>query len=145
MCRILMKDIITIIPVGLYLSVSAISFIMAYKSIFSNTFLPFHGQAAGMSWDTIDRSLQFVVIALMRVSGLGFLVIALLLMISPIINYFNSHIFLKYGMPVIALMYCIGLFVINFALYKKTKAPTPWKGSLYAGLIIFTGIVISSL
>jgi hypothetical protein len=118
---------------------------MSCKNIFSNKVLPFHEQAARMPWDKVDRSLQDVVIALMRASGLGFLVMALLLMISPVANYFNPNVFLKYGIPLVSLMYCTGLFMVNFSLYKKTKAATPWKGSLYALLIIFAGIVISGI
>jgi hypothetical protein len=59
---------------------------MAYKSLFSKKFLPFHEQAAGKPWHTVEDGLQRVVLALMKVSGLGFLVVGLLLIIFPIIK-----------------------------------------------------------
>ncbi len=49
----------------------------------------------------------------------------------------------KYSIPSIVLLFCCGLFIINYLLHKKTKAKTPWKGALYAVLIIAAGIVIS--
>jgi hypothetical protein len=116
---------------------------MAYKSVFSTTFLPFHEQAAGKSWDSIDRGLQSVIIALMKVSGLGFLVIALLLMILPIVQYFNYDSLAQYVIPGISFLYCFGLFLVNYQLSVKTNAKTPWKGSLYAAILIGFGIVIS--
>ena len=140
-----MKEVLEIIPIVLYMLVGIVSLVMAYKNMFPNKLLPFHEKIAGIPWNRIDRSLQCVLIALMRVSGLGFLVIAALLIISPIVNYFVPHAFLRYAVPLMAASYCMGLFLVNYSLYKRTKAATPWKGSIYAVLIIFAGIVISTI
>ena len=64
-------------------------------------------------------------------------------MVCPIVNYFIPNIFYKYAVPVIALIYCTGLLINNYYLYKNTKADTPWKGSLYAMFVILAGIIIS--
>jgi len=68
----------------------------------------------------------------MRFAGLGFLIIAILLLAFPVINYFIPNEFYKYSIPIVALIFCTGLFVFNYLLYRNTKADTPWKGSLYA-------------
>jgi hypothetical protein len=140
-----MREIVKLIPILLYFMVGVISLVMAYKSLFSKKFIPFHEQAAGRPLDNLDMPLQHVIIALMRVSGLGFLVMALLLCILPIVNYFRPDAFAKYAVPVLAFIYCSGLSMANFYLFKQTQAKTPWKGSLVAMLIIMIGIVISSL
>jgi hypothetical protein len=140
-----MREIVKLVPVLLYFMVGVISLVMAYKSLFLKKFIPFHEQAAGRSLDSLDQPLQQVIIALMRVSGLGFLVVALLLCIFPAVNYFHPDAFAKYAVPVLAFIYCSGLFMANFYLYKQTQAKTPWKGALAAILIILIGIVISSL
>ncbi len=139
-----MKEIVRIVPIVLYLLVGALSLVMAYRSISSDRLLRFHEKAAGIPWEEIDRSLQTVVVALMRVSGLGFLVVAALLVISPVVDYFSPHLFLRYGIPSISVMFCGGLFLVNYSLHRKAKAATPWKGSLYAVLILLAGIAISS-
>jgi hypothetical protein len=143
--EVVVSEIVEIIPVVLYLLVGVISLNMAYKNLFSNKFLAFHENVAGISWANIERPLQLVIITLMRVSGLGFLVVGLLLTIFPIVNYSKPHIFITYAIPVISILYCSGLLVSNFYLYKYTKINTPWKGSLYAVLIIILAMVISSL
>ena len=140
-----MREILKITPIALYFLVGVISLVMAYKSLFFKKFIPFHEQAAGKSLDNLDMPLQHVIIALMRVSGLGFLVMALLMCIFPIVNYFRPDAFVKYAIPAISFLYCSGLFVANYFLHKQTKAKTPWKGSLAAMLIILIGIIISSL
>jgi phosphoglycerol transferase MdoB-like AlkP superfamily enzyme len=81
----------------------------------------------------------------MRLAGLGFLVISILLLVFPIINYCTPSDFYKYSIPIVALIFCTGLLVINYSLYKKTKADAPWKGSLYAMVAIIAGIIISIL
>ena len=140
-----MNTLLKIIPILLYMIVGVISMVMAVKNLFSTKFLPFHEKAANKKWDEIDNPLKQVILTLLRLAGLGFLVISILLMVLPIINYSTPNDFYKYSIPLIALIYCTGLFVINYSMYKKTKADTPWKGSLYAILAVITGIIISIL
>jgi hypothetical protein len=132
-----------IIPLCLYSFTGIISLIMAYRNIFSAAFLPFHEQAAGKSWDMIDKRLQSVILALMKVSGLGFLVMALLLMVLPVIYYLEYDSLFQYVIPGGSFLYCFGLFLVNYQLMVKTKAKTPWKGSFYAAILIGIGIILS--
>ena len=140
-----MDWIIDIIPILLYMIIGVISMVMAFKNLFSTRYLPFHEKAANKQWDEIDTSLKLVILSLLRLSGLGFLIISILLLVFPIINYFVPNIFYKYSIPIIALIYCTGLFIINFLLYRRTKEDTPWKRSLYAAMILIVGIIISIL
>jgi hypothetical protein len=140
-----MKEILRIIPIPLYMFVGVISMIMAVKNLFSNKFLPFHEKVANKQWDEIDNPLKLLILTLLRLAGLGFLIISILLLVFPIVSYFNPNAFYKYSIPIVALIYCTGLFVINYLLYKKTKADTPWKGSLYAMLAIIVGIIMQKM
>jgi hypothetical protein len=138
-----MKEILKIIPIVLYMFVGIISMLMAVKNLFSTKFLPFQEKATNKNWDEIDNPLKTVILTLLRLAGLGFLIISILLLVFPIINYFIPNNFYKYSIPVVALIFCTGLFVINYLLYRKTRAETPWKGSLYAMGAIIASIIIS--
>jgi hypothetical protein len=140
-----MNKLIKILPILLYMIIGIISMVMALRNIFSNKFFPFHEKAARKVWDDIDNPLKLVILSLIRLTGMGFLIISLLLLTFPIINYFIPNNFYKYSIPVIAVIFCTGLFVINYQLYRKTKAETPWKGSLYAMVAIIAGIIITTL
>lgn len=138
-----MKEILKIIPVILYFIVGVISLVMAFKGLFSGIYLPFHEKAANKPWNKIEKPLQLVILLLLRITGLGFLITGILLIVCPLVNYFNPNPFYKYSIPVLALIFCIGLFINNYNLYKKIKAETPWKGALMVILIIIIGIIIS--
>jgi hypothetical protein len=138
-----MHEILKIIPIALYFIVGLISLVMAFKSISSKKYLPFHEQAAAKPWNEIDDRVNLVILSLLRLGGLGFLTVAILLLIFPVVTYFVPNKFFQYSIPVVALMFCTGLFINNYLLYKKTKADAPWKGSLYAMGILIAGIVIS--
>jgi hypothetical protein len=140
-----MKEILKIIPILLYVIVGIVSLVMSVKNLFSDKFLPFHEKASGKRWDEIDNSLKLVILTLLRLAGLGFLIISILLLVFPVVNYLNPNRFYKYLIPGLALIYCTGLFIINYLLYKKTKADTPWLKSLYAMSLIVIGIIISSI
>jgi hypothetical protein len=140
-----MREVLSIVSVALYFLVGAICLVMAYKSFFSKKYLPFHEEAAGESWDNLSKPLQYVILTILRISGLGFLVVGLLLIVFPCVYYFRPDTFVKYSIPVIALIYCIGLFLFNYYLYKKTRANTPWIGSVVAMAVILIGIVASSI
>lgn len=140
-----MKEAFSIISIALYFIVGIISLVMAYKSLFSKKYLSFHEEAAGKSWDDIDKPLQYVILTILKISGLGFLVTGLLLTIFPIVNYFKSDMFVKYSIPIIAFIYCFGLFVFNYYLHKKTKTNTPWVSSIIVMFIILIAIAISSI
>jgi len=138
-----MQASLKILPIVLYFIVGAVSFMMALKSMMSHQFLPFHEKAAGRRWEDIDESLKQVILSLLRLSGLGFLVISILLTVFPVFNYFYPNYFYRLSIPVIACIYCAGLFLNNYILFRSTKAGTPWKGSLTAMVIIIIAILIS--
>lgn len=134
-----------IIPAVLYFLVGLISLSMALKCFFARQYLPFHEQAAGTPWQKIDDRLQVVILSFLRLGGLGFLVVSILLLVCSIVNCFVApDTFYKYLIPGIALLFCTGLFINNYLLYRKTKADAPWKESVYAMGVIVAGIIISA-
>lgn len=95
--------------------------------------------------ENIDGKLQEILLALLRTSGLGFLVTGFLLALFMPLNYFIKDSFIKYASPAIALIFCFGLFLFNFRLYRRTGAETPWKGSVGAFVVILAALALSIL
>ena len=138
-----MEIMIKIIPIVLYFIVGVISLVMGRKSLFSKGFIFFHEEAAGMSLGKLDQRVQNVILALMKTTGLGFLVVGMLLLVFPVIGYFKSDIIVTFGIPIVCCIYCLGLFLANYQLHKKSGVATPWKGSLIVMVIILVGIILS--
>jgi len=131
------------ITIVIYGFVGVISLIMAFKNLFSKKYLLFHEKAADKAWEELDTRLQYVISALMMISGLGFLMTGLLLLIFPVVNHFMHNEFLRYSIPVVSLIFCTGLFLVNYNLHTQTGSFTPWKGSLFAMIAILAGIILS--
>ena len=140
-----MKDVLGIVSITLFFVVGLICFTMAYKNLFGARFLPFHEQASGSRWEDLKTGVQDTILTLLQVSGLGFLVVALLLAVVPVIGYFRHDIVLVILVPAIAIIFCFGLFLFNYRLYRKTKADTPWQASLLALAIVAFSMVLSLL
>jgi hypothetical protein len=139
----MLKETLKIIPVVLYFLVGMVCSVMAFKCLGSKGFLPFHEKAIGRRWNEIEHSLKPVFLSLLRLAGLGFLIISILLVVFPAVNFGVSSAFDRYAIPGLALVYCAGLFFINHRLHEKTGVDTPWKGSLYALFVLIAGIIIS--
>ena len=139
-----MKEILRILPVVLYMLVGFISVVMALKNFSSKKFLPFYEQASGKHWEDIDDPVKIIILSLMKLVGLGFLTQAILMTVFPLVNYFSPDPVNGILIPAVAFLFCTGLFAVNFSLFKKTKAETPWKGSLYAMVILLIGMIVST-
>ncbi len=67
-----MEVILKIIPIILYFIAGVISMVMAFKTLFSVKFLPFHEVAAHVLWADVGDPLKQVILSLTRLAGLGF-------------------------------------------------------------------------
>jgi hypothetical protein len=140
-----MQNVLAIASISIESIVGLICLLMAYKTITSRTFLPFHKQASGVSWDNVTPQLQLVILTILKISGLGFLVVGLLLLIFPLAGYLLTDTFIRYEVPAVGLIFSMGLYLFNFKLYQKTNADTPWKASLVSAVMLLAGIVLSGV
>jgi len=123
--------------------VAIISLVMALKSLRAREFLSFQQAAAGQPWGELGAGLRAVVLSLLRLSGLGFLLVALQLGVVAVAGNFGQGLVVTLALPLLAVVFCAGLCAINFRLHKRTGAETPWRGSLYAAIAVTVGLVVS--
>ena len=132
-----------VVATGLYALVGVISLVMALESLRARRFLNFHEAAAGGPWSAIDDGVQAVILALLRLSGLGFLVVGLQLLVVAVAGNLHAGIVVTVGLPCLSLLFCGGLCAINYQLHRRTGAQTPWKGSLYAVIALAVALILS--
>jgi hypothetical protein len=122
--------------------VGLVSLVMARKNLGSRGFLPFHEQVLGRPWDDVDHGPQLLVGSLMKLAGLGFGVVGLQLLAVPLIGVLADLPLLGFVAALEGLLYCVGLFAVNYRLFSATGAHTPWRGSLYASvaLVLAAGV-----
>ena len=134
-----------ILSIAIYGIVGCIALNMAFKNLVSKKWIGFYEKAVTTSWDSLENPLKYVILALMRVSGLGFLMVSILLIVFPIVNHFINDTFLRVIIPAISFVFCLGLFLVNYLLHKQTNSRTPWKASLIAMTAIIIGLILSLL
>ena len=138
-----MSTVFQLVSTCLYVFVAIISLVMALKSLRADAFLSFHEAAAGQPWDTIGNGLRAVIITLLRLTGLGFLVAGLGLLVAAVANNIHGGLGVTLAPAALSLLFCLGLTVFNRRLQTRTGAPTPWRGSLYAAAAVAVALVLS--
>jgi hypothetical protein len=138
-----MSSAFLLVSTCLYVLVGVTSLVMALKSLRAPEFLPFHAAAARQRWETIGGRLQAVVVALLRVSGLGFLIVGLQLIVVSVAINMRPDPAVTFVLPSLPLLFCVGLCVVNYQLCSRTGARTPWRGSLYAAVATAVALGLS--
>jgi hypothetical protein len=116
---------------------------MAYTTIRAKKFLLFHEEAVGKKWEELESGMQETILALVHLSGLGFLLVGLLLAVVSLFGYFRGDTLIIIIIPILSILFCALLFKFNYGLNKETKANTPWRGTLIASGAIILGFVSS--
>ncbi len=125
----------------IFLGVAGLSFVMSVKGLGARRLLPFHQNASGREWASFTADEQAVALALTRSLGLGFLVAGLSLVGAAIAAMLDA-VAMASVLAGVACVFCAGLAVINRRLSVATQTSTPWRGSVYAAVLIVVAIVI---
>jgi hypothetical protein len=121
-----------LLSLALSLLVSLVSLLMAVKGLAAREWLPFHEAAAGVGWQSLAPRVQRLLVFLVRLAGLGFLALFLLLAAVPTYLCWHPDRFLGLASLGVGAVYCIGLGVLAHRLHHETGARTPWKKSFLA-------------
>jgi hypothetical protein len=138
-----MNTALHVVGACLYACVAVISVVMALKALGAREFLPFQAVAAGKAWDEIGAGTQAVVTSLLRLSGLGFLVVGAQLGVVAVAGILHCDLVVTVALPLLSLGFCLGLCLVNLRLHRETGAKTPWRGSLYAAIAVAIGLALS--
>lgn len=121
--------------------VGVVALMMAWRGLTAKSLLPFHQAAAGRPWAELSPGEKSVATALTRALGLGFLTAGLALLTAGVTALAHQSVG-TYGLAGTALVFCVGLGLINRRLTLDTTVGTPWKGSLYAAVAILVALAL---
>ena len=138
-------EFIRIVNYALYIIVGLITFGIGLRFLLSKKFFSYHREATGLEWNNIDKSLQMIILAIMKMAGIGITCLSVLIITYPFMFMCSDNFFDKFLVPIISLLFWIGSFNITFNVHKKTSANTPWKGSLFSTILIVIAILLSVL
>lgn len=124
-----------------FAGVAVLSLVMSAKGLTTSRLLPFHLSASGREWVSFAADEQAVALALTRSLGLGFLVAGLSLVAAAVAAVLDA-VGMASVLAGVACVFCAGLAVINRRLGLATGTSTPWRGSVYAAVLIVVAIVV---
>jgi len=139
------SNVLKIISYVINVGVGLICLRMAQYNILGKKIFPEHEKIIGKRWEEIEQNTKELLLAFMRLIGMGFLIVAILMILYPLAMIFYPSDIVKFAFPIIGVLYALGLFYINYMLCKKTKGTTPWKESLYMSVLLCLSIVLSML
>jgi hypothetical protein len=108
-----------------------------------NQFLPYHGQAIGLSWSQVDPNLQILILALMRVAGTGFVVAGLAMLVLLLIPWRAGETWSLYAIPAISFCACFGSIYATFLVKTKTPGTPPLRLSILGLVLTMMGLIFS--
>lgn len=132
-----------LLPPALSILVGVVALRMAVKGLSARAWLPFHEAAAGSDWASLAPRLQKLLLFMVRMGGLGFLVLFLLLATVPVYLAWNPAPFLGLVSFGIGTIYCLGLGILTRWLHRETGAGTPWRESFAAAGVLAVSAVLS--
>ncbi len=125
-------DLARLSATALAVVVGLVSLRMAAKGLFAREWLRFHEEAAGVEWRSLAPGLRPLLLFMVRMVGLAFLVVFLLLALVPAYLWFHPDRLVGSAILGIGTVFCAGLGLLNRRLHLETGAGTPWKQSFAA-------------
>lgn len=115
----------------------------AYMYLFRGEFMPYHSIAVGRSWAEVDPAMQVLILALMRVSGGGWLALSFALVFFSILTYRRNNIKLDFAGLVIG--WAILIPTLYATLYVRANSPAdpPWYAAAVAIAVLGIGFILA--
>lgn len=113
--------------------------------LFRSTFMPYHQQALGKSWQQLDQNLQVLLLALMRSVGGGSLAASAGAAVMLAIPFRAQESWAKYTLPVIGLVITVSALYATILVRSRTGARTPVVPNAIAVGLLVIGFALSMI
>ena len=131
---------------GVLFSYAAVgSFFAGIRLLTSRTFLPFHQQAVGVPWGEIPERVRLLILALMRVAGIGAVLTGALCVLDCFPSIFCIDRHLAVGVGVGTVIYWFVIYSITLYVHRRTNADTPFRASFSVFTASLIGTIIRAL
>lgn len=112
--------------------------------LFRSEFMPYHAVAVGKSWTEVDPAFQILFLALMKVTGGGFLASATAIIIMLFKAFRKGKRWSFWAIPVTGLIVSLSSLYVTLYVALNTPASPPWIAAAI-GLVSFTAGLAFSL
>jgi hypothetical protein len=121
--------------------IALIGFGVSY--LLCQTIMPYHKEAIGMEWTDIPVALQFLLQALIKAAGGGFLVTGVAVLIIMVIPFRNGEKWPIWAIPLLVALWTVPTAYGGFQAAKGTEASIPWWGLAVVLALAVVGSLLS--
>ena len=135
-----MTKTIKIICAIIYSITAIAGFIFAAMYLFRPEFMPYHEVAIGRPWAEVSAEYQVLILALMRVSGGGWLATSVGILLLLLFPFRKGRYWPYLGIPAIGLSALIPTFIATMHVKFNSDATPP-----YILAVILIGLLIATI
>ena len=135
---------IKLVVVLLYSMVVLITAVAGLQFMTATEYFDYHASAAGMEWTHLNPDLQMLILSGFKVTGAGFLTVALNLTLMILFS-FTKHAKSWSGIaiPLVGLVFWSVVLSTTLLVFSATGADAPWGDSLFCVIALLVGLFIS--
>ena len=122
--------------------VGLLGFVFAYIYLFRPEFMPYHADAVGSSWNEMDASIKVLIIALMRVSGGGWLATSLSITLLLVARIKFQKIYFGFALVLVGLGGLIPTLYATLYVRANSPAEPPWMAAAGGILLLVIALVM---
>jgi hypothetical protein len=107
-------------------------------------YFDYHAQASGLDWYSLNPDLQMLILAGFKVTGSGFLTVALSLSLIIIFSFTkHAESWSDVAIPLVGLVFWSVVLSTTLMVFSATGAAAPWGTSLFCVIALLVGLFIS--
>lgn len=125
-----------------YAIVGLLGFVFAYIYLFRSEFMPYHAVAVGLPWADVDAGMKVLIIALMRVSGGGWLATALSITFLLIARIKLQKIWLGLALVLVGLGGLVPTLYATLYVRANSPADPPWMAAIGGIALLIISLVL---
>ena len=113
--------------------------------LFRSEFMPYHADAIGTNWESVDPTIQVLILALMRVAGGGWLAAAVSIAILLKVQLQKDFRWIRWAIPAVGLTVSLPTLYATYYVTTNTPANPPWLAALIGIVLLLVGFAASLL
>jgi hypothetical protein len=127
----------------IYYSLAVTSLFLGTIYLLSPQFMWYHSQAIEMDWIDLSPPLQILLLALMKVTGAGWVALGVSLLILLHFGFLRGHSWSRWAIPLIGLIFYGPTLYVTIWVTLNTPGTAPWYGSLLAVMMLLMGFSLA--
>jgi hypothetical protein len=132
---------ITILILGSLVAI--LGYIFAFMYLFRQEFMPYHAIAVNESWAQVDPRMQVLILALMRVSGGGWLGVSIAMTILLVKYNKTDQLWLMTSLFFVGLAIVVPTLIATLLVKNHSGANPPWIAAAAAILVLLAGWILA--